>query len=281
MMLADLQRDFQQWLTAATPDAAARIATRVATRVAARADAGAAARVDARADAQAVGGGQRAMAGLAVYQNNYRAQLVGCLEACYPKLHTWLGDELFLAAAITHIDAHPPHAWTLDAYADGFTHTLAALHPHNPDVQEVAWIEHALGAALVAADAAPLALAALSSVDWDTVRLRLTPSLRSIAAATNAEQVWSALWDERAPPESEMLAQQGGLLVWRRGYTSYLKQVDALEYEALLQLQLQVNGSFASLCDWLAARCGEADGVAKAGELLAAWLAAELIISAA
>jgi hypothetical protein len=250
MMLTELQRDFQQWLTAATPDIAAR----------------------------AVGGEARIMAGLAVYQNNYRAQLVGCLEACYPKLHAWLGDELFLAAAITHIDAHPPHAWTLDAYADGFADTLAALHPHNPDVQELAWIEHALGAAFVAADAVPLALEALAQVDWDTARLRLTPSLRSAPALTNAEQVWSALWDERTPPESEMLAERGGLLVWRRGYTAYLKQVEALEYEALLQLQ--ADGSFAALCDWLAARCGEADGVAKAGELLAGWLAAELIISA-
>ncbi len=248
MMLADLQRDFERWLVTATPGAAMRAAA---------------------------GDGPRADAGLAVYQNNYRAQLVGALQACYPKLQAWLGEEAFRRAAITHIDAHPPHAWTLDAYADGYAQTLAALYPDNPDLLELAWIEHALGAAFVAADATPLALDGLAGVDWDSARLRLTPSLRTAPALTNAEQVWSALWEERAVPESEMLAEQGGLLVWRRGYRAYLKQVDALEYEALLQLQS--DGSFAALCAWLAARRGEAAGVAKAGQLLAGWLASELI----
>ncbi|NVM75552.1 hypothetical protein FHW83_001339 [Duganella sp. SG902] len=251
MMLADLQRGFERWLVGAPPDAVL----------------------------AGVGGGPRAMAGLAVYQNNYRAQLVGALEACYPKLRVWLGEEGFRHAAITHVDAHPPHAWTLDAYADGFARTLAALYPHNPDLHELAWIEHALGAAFVAADAPPdtqaLAPEAMARLDWDTARLRLTPSLRTATALTNSEQVWSALWEARELPDSEMLAEQGGLLVWRRGYRSCLTQVDLLEYEALLQLQS--DGGFAALCEWLAARCGEAAGVAKAGELLAAWLASELI----
>ncbi|TFW28211.1 HvfC/BufC N-terminal domain-containing protein [Duganella callida] len=242
--VVDLQRDFQQWLVHATPSAV-------------------------------IGTGARAMAGLAVYQNNYRAQLVGCLEVSFPKLRGWIGEEAFRQAAITHIDAHPPHAWTLDAYADDFAVTLAALFPDNPDLREVAWIEHALGAAFVAADAAPLAMEDLAAVDWESVSLQVAPSLRTAPASTNAEQVWTALWDGQPPPESEMLAEAGGLLVWRRGYTTYLKQVDALEYQALLQLQ--ASGSFADVCDLLVALRGEAAGVAKAGELLAHWLSSELI----
>lgn len=46
-------------------------------------------------------------AGLAVYQNNYRAQLVGCLEQAFPIVRRWLGEEAFLAASITHIDQQP------------------------------------------------------------------------------------------------------------------------------------------------------------------------------
>ena len=244
MMLADLQRDFQSWLVAATPGAS-------------------------------LGSGARAMAGLAVYQNNYRAQLMGCLEQSYPQLRAWIGEEPFRTAAITHIDGHPPHAWTLDAYAEGFDRTLFKLFPDNPDVHELAWIEHALGVAFIAADASGVSPDALVRIDWDTAVLTITPSFRSAAATTNAEQIWSTLWAGETPPESEMLAQPGGLLIWRRGYTSCLKQVDALEHEALLQLQ--ANGSFAGLCDWLAERLGEEDGVAKAGQLLANWLSSELI----
>jgi len=244
MMLADLQRDFQTWLVKAESSAS-------------------------------LGDGARAMAGLAVYQNNYRAQLVGCLEQSYPQLRAWIGDEAFRTAAITHIDRHPPHAWTLDAYAEGFDRTLLALFPDNPDVHELAWVEHALGAAFIAQDAQAVPFDALAQIDWDTALLSITPSFRSIVATTNAEQIWSALWEGQAPPDSAMLERPAGLLVWRRGYTSCLKQVDAIEREALLQLH--ASGSFAGLCDWLVERLGEAEGVAKSGELLANWLASELI----
>lgn len=244
MTLAELQRDFRNWLTSAAEDSATRL-----------------------------GGG--AMAGLDVYQNNYRAQLVGCLEDAFPKVRAWTGDEIFHKAVVTHIDSHPPHAWTLDAYPSGFGETLANLFPKNPDLQELAWIEWSLSEVFVAADATPLSLDALATVDWDTARLSLTPSLRTRVVTTNAESIWSALWEETPVPEGEMLGAPGGLFIWRRQFTSRLKQVGALELEALLQLQQ--HGSFATLCDWLVERLGETEGVAKAGELLANWLASELI----
>ena len=206
MMLAELQRDFRSWLVTAADDAAIRL-------------------------------GAGAMAGLSIYQNNYRAQLVGCLEAAYPQVRTWIGEEAFRNAAITHIDNHPPHAWTLDAYACDFGETLAAQFPDNPDLHELAWIENALSEAFVAPDAEPLPFAALAAIDWDSARPLLAPSFLSLAATTNAERIWSALSDGTAAPEGEMLADPGGLIVWRRGFTSCLKQVDALEHEALLHLQ--------------------------------------------
>jgi hypothetical protein len=245
MSLAAWQRDFQAWLVNASDDAARRI-------------------------------GERASAGLTVYQNNYRGQLVECLEHSFPQLHSWLGDEAFLQAAITHIHRQPPHAWTLDAYAYGFGATLEALYPDNPDLHELAWIENALSVAFVAADAKPLPVDALATIDWDTARLRFTPSLTHRTATTNAELIWSALSQGATPPESEILSEPGGLFVWRRGFTSCLKQVDSIEYEALLSIEQ--DGSFTALCDALAARLGEEAGVARAGTLLAEWLGSELIV---
>lgn len=244
MMLAELQRDFQSWLVGASGEAASRL------------------------------GG--ASAGLSVYQNNYRSQLMGCLEVSFPHLRTWIGEDAFRSAAITHIDRHPPHAWTLDAYAAGFHATLAARFPDNPDVHELAWIEQSLADAFVAPDAAPLPLASLAAVDWDTARLRLAPSFTSLAVSTNAETIWAALWQGTPAPEAEMLDAPAGLIVWRRGFTARLRQVDALERDALLHLQ--EHGSFAVLCELLVGRLGDAGGVAKAGALLADWLSNELIV---
>lgn len=245
MKLADLQRDFQSWLVDASEDAADRLSVHAA-------------------------------AGLAVYQNNYRTQLVNCLKHSFPLLQKWLGEEEFRNAAIAHIEKYPPHAWTLDAYAEDFEQTLRERFPDNPDIHELAWIELALGEAFVARDAQPLTLDALATVDWDNASLRFTPSLRVHVMTTNVEAIWSALCEDRTPPESEMLAEAGGLLVWRRQFTSRLREIDGLEYAALAQLQR--NGSFADLCEMLVARLGEQDGVAKVGGLLAGWLGSELIV---
>jgi hypothetical protein len=247
MMLAALQHDFRSWL-ASTPHAAAD-------------------RLD-----------PRALAGLAVYQNNYRAQLLGCLEEAFPQVRAWLGDDAFLHATHTHVNRHPPHAWTLDAYAGDFGATLSERYPNNPDLHELAWIENALGEAFVAGDAQALPLETLAAIDWDSARLHLTPSLLNRAATTNAEQIWSALREGREIPEGEMLAEPGGLIVWRRGFICCLQQVDALEFEALLRVQQ--DGRFAALCDWLVARLGDEQGVDKAGTLLAGWLSNELVTGA-
>jgi hypothetical protein len=214
-------------------------------------------------------------AGLAVYQNNYRAQLVGSLEQSYPQLRAWIGEEAFLYAARSHIDANPPHAWTLDAYADDFGDSLLKLFPDNPDIHELAWLEHALDACFVGPDAVPVTAAELAEIDWDAARLRLTPTLLSRRATTNAADIWWAMRDGKDKPEGEVLPVPRALLVWRRGHVSCLRTIDTLEHEALMHLQ--EHGSFVVLCDMLVDRLGEVDGVAKAGALLADWVGSELV----
>jgi hypothetical protein len=248
MSLRDMQRDFRLWLLSGSPDAAARLP------------------------------GAHG-AGLAVYQNNYRAQLVGCLRASYPLLHARMGEAAFLQAAVRHINTHPPHDWTLDAYALEFGATLASLFPDNPDLHELAWIELALGAAFVALDAAPVTPALLATLDWEHALLTLAPSLRIAPAATNAAAVWQALSDGEPAPEAEMLAEPGMLVVWRSGYLSCLRATDAIEGAALAALGDE--GSFAAMCALLAERLGEDAGIARAGALLADWIGAGLITGAA
>ncbi|WP_342118925.1 DNA-binding domain-containing protein [Pseudoduganella sp. OTU4001] len=216
----------------------------------------------------------RVALGHAVYQNNYRAALVGCLQESYPLLNAFIGEQAFLHAAATHINHHPPHAWTLDAYGDDFAHTLMALFPDNPDLHELAWIEHALGQSFVDPDAAPVAAEALAAVNWEQAKLHLTPTSHLRPATTNAADLWFALHNGEQP-ESEMLPAPGGLLVWRRGFTSCLRALDATEYAALSHLRH--NGSFAGLCTLLVELEGEEQGIASAGAMLADWLGSELI----
>ena len=62
--------------------------------------------------------------------------------------------------------------------------------------------------------------------------------------------------------DSEMLTNAGGLIAWRRGHVSRLRQIDALERDA--PLDLQTHGSFVALCQMLVERLGADDGVIAA-----------------
>lgn len=243
MNLNIMQRDFRRWLTTADNASAHRLAD------------------DRR--------------GLDVYQNNYRVQLMGCLEATYPHLRTFIGDAAFRHAAAVHVQRNPPRAWTLDAYGAGFEATLRTVFADNPDLHELAWIEWSLATAFVARDATPLDPARLARVDWERARLGFAPSLHMTRLTTNAADIWSALQDGTEEPEAAMLPAPAGAIVWRSGHVARLRVLSALDFEAL-QLA-RAEGSFAALCARLVGRLGADDGVATAGALLADWIGNDLL----
>ncbi|WP_230473358.1 DNA-binding domain-containing protein [Dyella choica] len=245
-MLADMQRDFHHWLVNTGDE------NRLQRRL-----------VSPR--------------GLAAYQNNYRSQLVNVLKASYPQLLSRMGEGAFLQTAIRHIDLHPPSSWTLDDYGADFRQTLRVIYPDNPDLDELAWIEWTLSECFVAPDATTLTIQALGDIDWDHARLRLTPSFRQHVATTNAVDVWSSLHHQTEAIEAEMLDTPAGVIVWRRGFSSQLRQVDAIERAALLSLLN--DGDFNAMCDVVVEHLGEAEGVTRAGSLLAAWMASDIVAS--
>lgn len=246
LSLADVQRDFSDWLVDAPTDFAERI-------------------------------GARAAAGLDIYRNNYRSQLVACLSETFEQLHAWLGDEAFAAAARTHIQLHPPHGWTLGIYGDGFDRTLATLYPDDPEVAELAWLEWALAQAFTGPDVEPIAQDTWAVVDWDTARLICAPTMRIGMAVTNAGAIWSALAAGEEPPAATFLGEAGAMLVWRQDLTPCFRTIEAVERRALEAIQ--AGCSFGTLCAELVAAAGEA-GVQQAGALLGQWLRDGLIIAA-
>ena len=189
--------------------------------------------------------------------------LIGALEASYPLLQTRMGAGAFRHAAAWHIEMHTPLAWTLEVYAEDFGHTLRSLYPDEPDLHELAWIEHALAAARAFCGTPPASPGVL-----------LTPTLRTLRASTNAADIWQALEAGACPPDARTLEQPMGLLVWQRGREARLRCVETLEYLAVLHLQ--ANGSFNGLCAMLSRRLGGA-GAAQAGALLADWMGAGLL----
>lgn len=212
----------------------------------------------------------RAEAGLSVYLNNYRAQLMACLNESYPTLHAWLGDNVFGAAAAQHIDRSPPFNWTLDAYGLGFPATLRSLYPNDPEIGDLAALECALAQAFIAADSPPIDPASLVDIDWERARLGFIPALTLLPASSNAGAIWSAIAQGETPPLAQALPQPSAILVWRADFTPAFRTLENTEAHALEALR--EGHDFGSLCATLVACHGEVAGPQIAGSFLAQWL---------
>ncbi len=239
MSLIALQRDMRNWLREGSYDCAARFLA-------------------------------SARDGLGIYQNNYRAQLTGCLEDSFPATLAWLGGESFHAAVVAHVEAVPPSSWTLDLYPRDFTQTLRNLYPDDSEVGDIASLEWSLAEAFVAPDAPPLAKD-LTKVDWDRAAFVFVPSLAFHPLSTNAPAIWSAIQAGEVPPPATLLPESAVLMVWRSEELCRFRAIDQREYEAL-QFLLQRNSRFGELCSSL-----DEQQAGEIGHWLGQWIGDGLI----
>ncbi|MEO7054077.1 MAG: DNA-binding domain-containing protein [Rhizomicrobium sp.] len=213
--------------------------------------------------------------GLAVYRHAYRAQLVASLRDTYEKTWAWLGDDAFDHAARHHVETHAPKSWTLSAYGADFAQTLRALHPDDPEVPELAWLDWSLRRAFEGPNADAVKPEALARVDWDNAVLIFVPTLMMGEVATNSAAIWGALAEENAPPAAIRLAAPAAIRIWRNDLTPKYRTIESFEQRALT-LAL-AGSSFADLCSLLV-EDGDTDRAAQnVGAALASWLQDGLI----
>ena len=212
--------------------------------------------------------------GLRVYRNAYRARLLDCLRATFPRTVALTGEAPFAAAAAHHLIVHPPQGWSLDDAARGFDATLAELFPAEPEVAELAWLEWAMQEAFTGPERAaidPAAFAALAA-GWDDERwsrLVLSPVPTLTVRRTTAD--CTALWDSSetgfAGPQQTVPAT---VAVWRQGLRSRFRMVDDVEAAALGMVGEGI--AFGALCEAMVKRLGAEHGIAESGRLLGQWI---------
>ena len=230
-----------------------------------------------RSDALAARVEQDAKAGMAIYHNAYRVQLLDCLRETFEKLHAWLGEDAFIAAAKAHMESTPPSGWTLSVYGEGFDRTLADLYPEDPEIADLAWLEWTLSRAFEGPDAAPLPVAELGALDWDTALMTFMPTMRTGTATTNAGAIWSALSRGEHPPAAAILPEPAATLVWRQGLTPCFRAIEMVEHNAIAFL-LQ-GQTFGELCAALVEEHGHQAGIETAGQLLGQWAREGIIVA--
>lgn len=208
-------------------------------------------------------------AGLDIYQNNYRAQLAGCLEESFPVTFAWLGGEAFHTAVVAHVEAVPPSSWTLDLYPRDFPATVRDLYPEDPEIAELAALELALSEAFVAIDTPPIAID-LASVDWDHAQFEFVPSLAVHCLSTNAPAIWSAIVAGDNPPPAIILPERGAMMIWRTDERCRFRSISRGERDALSCLS-RPGTTFGSFCN------DRPDDVDEIGGWLGQWIADGII----
>ncbi|MGJ5203508.1 HvfC/BufC N-terminal domain-containing protein [Bradyrhizobium sp. HKCCYLR20261] len=152
----------------------------------------------AAAPAGATGpGGRPAGRRYDVYRNNVTVSLINALAAIYPAVQRITGEAFFREMARSHLRQTPPTSPLLFAYGRDFPRFIET-YPHTaelPWLADVARIERAWLDAYHAADAAPLAPAALSMIPPDQLADAVFiphPSTRLVRSTFAAVTIFAA-----------------------------------------------------------------------------------------
>lgn len=158
-----------------------------------------------------------------VYRNNVIVSLVDALADTFPVTQQLVGDEFFRAMARLYASAHPPRSPVLALYGGDFPAFIEGFPPAAglPYLADVARLEYLRVVAYHAADASPVAPAALAALLTDesalpALRLRLHPSLAVLPSDAAVVSLWAAhqgvgALEEVIPevPETALILRQG------------------------------------------------------------------------
>ena len=220
---------------------------------------------------------------LSIYGNAYRLRLVEALDANFPALHAWLGDEEFNQLGRAYIAAHPSQHYSIRWFGHQLPRFVATQAPWRDDgfVNELVQFEWAMSEVFDAADAAPLGMDAMAAVApdaWPALRFEFHPSLRRLALHWNIPPIWRALTRDEQPEPGRATDVPITWIGWRQQLTLYYRDLEVDESWALAAAQQGAN--FAELCEGLCEWIDAAHVAQRAAGFLHQWISDGLIVRA-
>jgi hypothetical protein len=217
---------------------------------------------------------------LSIYGDGYRSRLIEALEANFPVLRELLGEADFESMGAAYVRAQPSQFFSIRYYGNALADFLASepQYAAAPVLAELAKWEWAMTEVFDAADAEPIgadALAAVPPERWAELRFEWHPSIRRLALAWNAPQIWKAVSDGAEPPEVTLSPEPEQWLLWRQDLRTYFRSLQPAEVvvlDAARRMQ-----PFGELCALLSDELGEAQAPAKAAAFLREWVRSGLL----
>lgn len=219
---------------------------------------------------------------LGIYGDGYLSRLIEALEANFPVLSELLGEGDFSALGTAYVRSHDSAFFSIRYYGDRLAGFLATepAYASAPVLAELARWEWAMTEVFDAADAAPIgtdALAKIAPESWGGLSFDWHPSVRRLALAWNAPQIWKAVTDDAEPPEVAFSAEPVEWVLWRQDLRTYFRSLQKAE-AAVLDAARQ-GQCFGELCALISEEAGEDQAPAKAAGFLRDWVESGLIIA--
>lgn len=202
---------------------------------------------DARAAAHIRGGKVSSARRLDIYRHNVMANLCGALKDIFPVVQRIVGEAFFRHAAGQFVRATPSRSGDLNAFGREWPAFLAG-YPHAaelPYLADVARLEWAWHECFHAADAAPLDVARLATIDpaaHGALVFRLHPAVRLLDSPFPVVRIWQVNQPEFSGDMAIDWARGGDAVLVRRERAGVEVVIGALptgEYHFLCALQSQ------------------------------------------
>lgn len=219
---------------------------------------------------------------LAIYGDGYCLRLIEALQANFPALAKMAGDDEFARMGAAYVRANDSVFRSVRYYGAGLPDFLATQteYADAPVLCDLAWWEWLMTEVFDAADAEPLSVAALATVDpdrWGDLRFDFHPSVRRVSLHWNAPQIWRALTEDVERPSAAVQKDAAPWLLWRQDLQTYFRSLAPAEAEALDAAR--GGASFGELCEGLSRHFTPEETPAQAAGFLKRWLEAGMICS--
>ena len=220
---------------------------------------------------------------LSIYGDGYCSRLIEALQANFPVLSELLGDADFASLGAAYVRAHDSPFFSIRYYGNALADFLATEPAYSgaPVLADLARWEWMMTEVFDAADAGAVGVADLAHLapqEWAELRFGLHPSVRRLALAWNAPQIWNAVSDKEEPPEVEFSALPVEWVLWRQELRTYFRSLQPGEAGALEAVR--DGQSFGELCTLLCAEFGEDAAPARAAGFLRGWVESGMLTAA-
>ena len=222
---------------------------------------------------------------LAIYYDAYRLRLLEALDANYPVLHAWIGDEEFEQLGLAYLDAHPSTHFSIRYFGHRLPEFLVTeAYRDRPYLSEMAALEWALSEAFDADDGAVMSIEDMASIPpdaWPAMRFRFHASVRRLNLHWNVPPIWRAINQNidaeknGAGPLTDVPAPLAGeypqsWLIWRQELKTYFRSLPVDEAWAIDTAI--AAGTFAEICEGLVEWIDAQNVALHAAGLLKRWI---------